>query len=255
MKVIGIIPSRFDSSRFPGKALFLIDGKTMIRRVCERASACNDLSRVVVATDHPDILSQVKSFGGEAVMTATGHRSGTDRCAEALEILCRESGEEADVVVNIQGDEPFIFPEQISELVSCFSDPVVTIATLARRIMNPGEIADPNVVKLVFDHNHSALFFSRSVIPYNRTGNSTRKIAGDSIDKIYWFEHVGIYGFRPATLRQLVRLPESSLERAESLEQLRWLQNGFNIFVRETKYRNVSIDTPEDLLKISGLTG
>jgi len=256
MKSLGIIPARYDSTRFPGKALVVIDGKSMIRRVYEQASRCPGLNRVVVATDHEGILNHVRDFGGEAVMTAASHQSGTDRCAEALKILSASEQLEADIVVNIQGDEPFIFPEQISEVLSCFTDPGVSIATLARKIVSPHDITDPNVVKLVFDQDHRVLYFSRSAIPYVKNGkaNETHASTGDrasaGVPGAIFYEHVGIYGFRQAVLPQLVQLPESSLERTESLEQLRWLQHGFRIFVRETEYKSISIDTPSDLLKI-----
>ncbi|MFH1297178.1 MAG: 3-deoxy-manno-octulosonate cytidylyltransferase [Bacteroidota bacterium] len=246
MKSLGIIPARYDSTRFPGKALFVIDGKSMIRRVYEQASRCRDLTKVIVATDHEGILKHVRDFGGEAVMTASRHKTGTDRCAEALGLVRAGEKEDFEVVVNIQGDEPYIFPEQISEVVHCFSNPSTVIATLARKIVNPEDITDPNVVKLVFDDHHRVLYFSRSSIPFLRNRSD-----GEKDQKIQFFEHVGIYGFRNDLLKQVVQLPESSLERAESLEQLRWLQHGFQIFVHETEYESISIDTPSDLLKIS----
>lgn len=250
MKVLGIIPARYDSTRFPGKPLIVIEGKSMIRRVYEQASRCTDLSRVVVATDHTGILGHVHSFGGEAVMTASTHKTGTERCAETLEIIQQGEEDDFDVVVNIQGDEPFIFPQQISEVVSCFSDPATRIATLARRIRVPEEVSDPNVVKLVYDDQHHVLYFSRSEIPYLRK----RSGSGETAEFPY-LEHVGIYGFRKSLLPELVKLPESTLERAESLEQLRWLQNGFSIYVHETNYDSISIDSPADLLKITNRTG
>lgn len=246
MKSLGIIPARYDSKRFPGKPLILIEGKSMIQRVYEQASNCRDLYRVVVATDHTGIMNQVRGFGGEVVMTDSSHKSGTERCAEAAGIIETERDEEFDVIVNIQGDEPFIFPEQISEVVNCFQNPTIGIATLARKISNPAEISDPNVVKLVFDDNHRVLYFSRSAIPHvHERAAATGKRA------VAFFEHVGIYGFRKPLLQELVKLPESSLEEAESLEQLRWLQNGFEIFVHETTFESISIDSPSDLLKIT----
>ncbi|MFC2102471.1 3-deoxy-manno-octulosonate cytidylyltransferase [Bacteroidota bacterium] len=245
MKSLGIIPARYDSTRFPGKPLIVIDGKSMIRRVYEQASMCPDLSKVIVATDHPEILKHVRSFGGEAEMTAATHKTGTERCAEVAELIFGDD-DDVDVVVNIQGDEPFISPNQISELIHLFSDPDIEIGTLARKIQDPGVVDDPNVVKLVFDRHQRVLYFSRSPIPYvrERTGVSVQK-------GIPFFEHVGIYGFRKSVLREVVKLPESDLERAESLEQLRWLQHGFAIHVRETTYESISIDTPDDLLKIA----
>ena len=245
MKSLGIIPARYYSTRFPGKPLVNIDGKSMIRRVYEQAACCPDLSAVVVATDHEGILKYVHDFGGEAVMTATTHNTGTERSAEAMEIVQFGKKVNFDIVVNIQGDEPFIFPEQISEVVRCFSNPGTNIATLARKILNPEDITDPNVVKVVFTEDHHVLYFSRAAIPYTRD----RKDETKGIEDIL-FQHVGIYGFRSTLLQKLVLLPESSLERTESLEQLRWLQNGFQIFIHETQYMSISVDTPSDLLKI-----
>ncbi|MBL7137569.1 MAG: 3-deoxy-manno-octulosonate cytidylyltransferase [Bacteroidales bacterium] len=248
MKSLGIIPVRYDSTRFPGKALFVIDGKSMIRRVYEQASKCQDLSRVIVATDHEGILKHVHDFGGEAVMTASSHKTGTERCAEALELIRAAEKEDFELVVNIQGDEPYIYPEQISEVVYCFSNPSTVIATLARKIMNPEDITDPNVVKLVFDDHHRVLYFSRSPIPHWRNRSDEERVK-----EVHFFEHVGIYGFRNSLLQQVVKLPESSLERAESLEQLRWIQHGYPMFVHITEYESISIDTPSDLIKISNM--
>lgn len=246
MNNIGIIPARMNSTRFPGKPLVFIDGKTMIRRVYEQAILCRDLAKVVVATDHKSILDHVLDFGGEAVMTASSHNTGTERCAEALEMIQASDNIDYKLVINIQGDEPYLYPEQISEVVRCFSDPSVSIATLVREITNPEDITDPNVVKVVFDENHQVLYFSRQAIPYIR-----QKTSGAIISGVRFFEHVGIYGFRGDILSRLVLLPESQLERAESLEQLRWLQYGFRIFVRETNYQSISVDSPADLRKIT----
>lgn len=246
MKSLGIIPARYDSTRFPGKPLFVIEGKSMIQRVYEQASLCKDLSRVVVATDHSGILKHVQDFGGECVITASCHKTGTERCAEALEIILSENPDAIDVVVNIQGDEPFLSPEQISEVVSCFNDPAIRIATLARKICSREEVTDPNVVKLVCNDNHQVLYFSRSQIPFIRKRSGEKETT-----EFPFLEHVGLYGFRKSILPELVKLPESSLERAESLEQLRWLQHGLPIYVKETTFPSISIDTPADLLKIT----
>jgi len=250
MNTLVIIPARYASTRFPGKPLFVIGGKSMIRRVYEQASSCAELSAVVVATDHPGILNHVLDFGGKAVMTAGSHRTGTERCAEALEIFQRETPQEIDIVINIQGDEPFLNPEQISEVIRTFSDPAVRIATLARKISSPEDIKDPNVVKLVCDLHQRVLYFSRSKIPYIRTPSGE-----ECAPEFPFLEHIGIYGFRSSILQELVNLPESSLEKAESLEQLRWLQHGYSIHVRETTYPSISIDTPADLLKITNRLG
>ncbi|MBE0647354.1 MAG: 3-deoxy-manno-octulosonate cytidylyltransferase [Bacteroidales bacterium] len=249
MKTLGIIPARYDSSRFPGKPLVDIDGKSMIRRVYEQAAKCKELSKVIVATDHEGIRNHVLAFGGEAVMTSAVHRTGTERCAEALSIVLN-GDEEVDIIVNIQGDEPFIFPEQISEVIHTFSHPDIQVSTLARKIGDPEMLKDPNVVKLVFDDNHRVLYFSRSEIPYNRSRSGFGKK-----EEIFYFEHVGIYGFRKYFLQEAVTWPESSLERAESLEQLRWLQHGSAIYVHETAYKSISIDSPADLLKITNRKG
>jgi len=246
MNSIGIIPARMNSTRFPGKPLVVIEGKSMIRRVYERTVLCHDLAKVVVATDHKSIFDHVLDFGGEAVMTASSHNTGTERCAEALEMIHARDNIEYNLVINIQGDEPYLHPEQISEVVRCFSDPSVPIATLVREIADPEDINDPNVVKVVFDENHQVLYFSRQAIPYIR-----QKTSGASVSGVRFFEHVGIYGFRGDILSRLVQLPESPLEQAESLEQLRWLQHGFQIFVRETNYQSISIDSPADLRKIT----
>lgn len=246
MNSLGIIPARYESTRFPGKPLIMIEGRSMIRRVFEQASLCRELSRVVVATDHRGIFDHVLEFGGEAVLTVSTHKSGTERCAEALEIIMAAGSEAFDVVVNIQGDEPFISPGQISEVIHALGDPGTSIASLVRRIRTAADIVDPNVVKVVFDTRHHVLYFSRSAIPFERQ-RPDHPSAG--ITPV--FEHVGIYGFRAAILPELVRLPESSLERAESLEQLRWLQNGYHIVVAETDYESISIDSPADLLKIT----
>jgi 3-deoxy-manno-octulosonate cytidylyltransferase (CMP-KDO synthetase) len=241
MKVIGIIPARYGSSRFPGKPLADIKGKTMIRRVYEQAKQCKALSEVIVATDDKRIMDEVKSFKGKAVMTSKTHPSGTDRCLEALTKI----GGKWDAVVNIQGDEPFIHPEQIDKVVKCFSKNDVDIATLVRKIEEPRELQQPSVVKVVRKANGEALYFSRSPIPFIRDDS------GKPWTKKYEFmKHIGIYAYRPATLKKIVKLPPSSLEKAESLEQLRWLENGFSICVAVTDKESQAIDTPEDLQKI-----
>lgn len=247
MNVIGIIPARYASTRFPGKPLAMIDGKSMIRRVYEQCIKCTGLSRVVVATDNEAILAHVHDFGGEGIMTSGHHPSGTDRCQEGVEKLYFSqdlSGPEA--VINIQGDEPFIEPAQISEVIRAFHDPMVMITTLARKISSSADLSDPNVVKVVFDARHQALYFSRSPIPYLRNIP-----VGNWLQHGTFFRHVGIYGYRTEVLRKLVKLPPTPLEKAESLEQLRWLEAGVPITVGETAYDSVSIDTPQDLLKIT----
>lgn len=230
MKTIIIIPARFASTRFPGKPLVEIKGKSMIMHVVERASEFS--SDVYVATDDQRIFDHVTSHDGHAVMTSDQHQSGTDRCAEVLQKL----GGSFDVVVNLQGDEPYINPAQIKELTALFVNPEVTIGTLARKMEDEKSIADPNKVKVVFDINKKALFFSRATIPFARDN------AGSD-----YFQHVGIYAFRPKVLMEITKLPQSVLELTEKLEQLRWLSNGYDIHVAVTEYPSYSVDTPEDI--------
>ncbi len=241
MKFIGIIPARYESSRFPGKPLVDICGKSMIERVYCQAS--KELDRVYVATDDDRIAQAVKDFGGNVVMTSRHHKSGTDRCYEAV---CAVGGD-ADVVINIQGDEPFVSPAQIAELKACFNDENTRLATLVREF-DPANgfetLFDPNTPKVVFDNNMNALYFSRSIIPYVR--NYEWK---EWVNKARFYTHVGMYAYTKDTLAAITALPQSSLEIAESLEQLRWLQNGFKIKVGVTDAETIGIDTPADLEK------
>lgn len=245
MKFIGIIPARYASTRFPGKPLADMKGKYMIQRVYEQARKV--LDHVCVATDDDRIFNAVRSFGGEVVMTSTQHRSGTDRCFEAYRTL----GGHEDVVINIQGDEPFIKPEQIESLIACFDSPQTQIATLVR----PFEaaegyeaLANPNSPKVVLNERHEALCFSRSVIPYLRGVEPAEWLARHT-----YYKHIGMYGYRADVLGQITCLPQSSLELAESLEQLRWLQNGYTIKVGITTQETIGIDTPADLEKAIAL--
>lgn len=235
----GIIPARYASTRFPGKPLALLGTKPIIQHVYERAA--RELDNVVVATDDDRIIDAVNAFGGRAVMTSATHRSGTDRCREAY----TNAGMTADVVINIQGDEPFIAASQIRALKECFTNPHVQIATLARQY-DPANgfegLFDPNLVKVTFDNNGRALYFSRSIIPYVR-GVEWQKW----LDATTFHTHVGIYAYRHDVLNEISALPQSSLELAESLEQLRWLQNGYNISVALTDRPTIGIDTPADL--------
>ncbi len=235
MAFVGVIPSRYASTRFPGKPLALIQGKPMVQWVYER-SRMSALDQVVVATDDDRIFSAVQAFHGEVVMTASTHRSGTERCAEVARSLNLQP---ADIVVNIQGDEPFISPDAIRQLTELFRRPEVRIATLAKEFLPEEEPANPNMVKVVCDRSGRALYFSRSPIPYYRNTQVAR----------HHFRHVGIYAYRCDVLQQLVALPASDLEDAEQLEQLRWLDNGYDIFVSPCTYDNISIDTPEDLTR------
>jgi len=229
-----IIPARYASTRFPGKPLADISGKTMIHRVWDAASTVKDALMVIVATDDDAILDHVSQFG-KAIRTGSHHPSGTDRCFEAFQ----NSGIVADVIVNLQGDEPFIKPEQILALVSMFQNPDVQIATLKKEIFDASEMDDPNVVKVVTDIHNKALYFSRSRIPYMR----------DVDPKMQYYRHIGMYAYRKNSLAEITQLAPSALENTEKLEQLRWLENGYHIAVAETFWQSPAVDTPEDLEK------
>ncbi len=241
MKVIAIIPARYASTRFPGKPLAILGGKTVIRRVWEQVSRVID--DVAVATDDRRIAEAVEAFGGRAVITSPDHRSGTDRCYEAYCLI----GGEYDVVVNVQGDEPFISPSQIRALTACFDDERTDIATLVKPFAPSDGIEaleNPNSPKVVIDNESRAIYFSRSVIPYLRGVERSEWLARHT-----FYKHIGMYAFRRDVLREVTSLPQSSLERAESLEQLRWLENGYKIGVGITDIETVWIDTPEDLAR------
>lgn len=252
MNVLVLIPARYESSRFPGKPLAKIGGEEMIVRVCKRVSLTGfDLA---VATDYDQIAECVQSHGYNAIMTRADHQSGTDRIAEAY----RKYGKPVDVIINVQGDEPFIHPDQLNLIASIFErEPDTQIATLASPFQSEEGISrleDPNLVKLVKNDNNEAIYFSRSVIPYLR---NRKKEEWPALHQ--YFTHIGIYAYRPSVLLEIVDLPRTSLEIAESLEQLRWLQNGFVIKIAETYYKTIGIDTTQDLqlaeeqLKILGL--
>jgi len=242
MKILGIIPSRYGSTRFPGKPLINIDGKSMIQRVYEQVIKTGHLTEVVVATDDNRIFNHVKSFDGKVVMTSSSHESGTDRCAEVISVL----KEDYDVVINIQGDEPFINPLQINQLCNCFDDIKTDIATLIKKIDSTEELFNDNKPKVVKSENDFAIYFSRNPIPFFR-GVEREKW----INKHVYYKHIGIYGYRTTVLKKITKLKPSSLELAEGLEQLRWLENGFAIKVAKTDIEAASIDTPEDLKNIS----
>ena len=239
MKVVGIIPARYASTRFPGKPLAVIKGKTMIRRVCEQAWK-SKLDAVVVATDDIRIADEVMSFGGQYVMTDPNHRSGTDRCREALDLLENQY----DAVVNIQGDEPFIDPKQIDLLVDMISREDTQLASLAKPIEDEDDLFGTNAVKVVMDKEGKALYFSRNPIPFMR--NMERS---EWLKKGVFYQHIGIYAYKADTLRQVAMLQPTDLEMSESLEQLRWLENGLSIRMAITQSKNISIDTPSDLAK------
>lgn len=236
MKFIGIIPARYASTRFPGKPLALLGGKPVIQHVYEKVAAV--LEAAYVATDDERIYDVVKSFGGQVVMTRTDHKSGTDRIEEAIEKI----GGEWDVVVNVQGDEPFVAKNQLDTICNCFDDPTTQIATLGKPFESMEAVQNPNSPKIVVDNMGFAMYFSRSVIPYVRG-----KEMSSWLTHYPFLKHLGIYAYRKDVLRQVTQLPQSSLEIAESLEQLRWLQNGFKIKVGTTDVETVGIDTPQDL--------
>lgn len=248
MQILGIIPARYASSRFPGKPLADIHGKSMIERVVRQAQQCEALSRVVVATDDKRIFDHVLAFGGLAVMTGAQHRTGTDRCGEVLHAL-EEQGEQYDVVVNIQGDEPYIDPLQIMLAVSLFDNPDTQIATLALPISAEDNLWNPNVVKVAFGSSSRALCFSRLPVPFLRDVPREEWLK----EKAH-FKHIGMYAYRAEVLKKLVLLPQGILEKSESLEQLRWLENGFSIAVAVTHHESMAVDTPEDLAKLIKLT-
>lgn len=236
MKFIGIIPARYASTRFPGKPLALLGGKPVIQHVYEKVAAV--LEAAYVATDDERIYDVVKSFGGQVVMTRTDHKSGTDRIEEAIEKI----GGEWDVVVNVQGDEPFVAKSQLDTICHCFDDPTTQIATLGKPFESMEAVQNPNSPKIVVDNMGFAMYFSRSVIPYVRG-----KEKSSWLTHYPFLKHLGIYAYRKDVLRQITQLPQSSLEIAESLEQLRWLQNSFKIKVGTTDVETVGIDTPQDL--------
>jgi len=248
MKTLGIIPARFASTRFPGKPLALLKGKPIIRWVWETASLANELDDLVVATDDGRIARIVEEFGGKAILTRSDHLSGTDRCAEALDVMGPRNWSR---VINIQGDEPFIDPRAIDQLVATLRrDGAPPISTLARPVSSPDQLFNPNVVKVVVSVSGRALYFSRHPVPFCRGADLDRWMAMHA-----YFQHIGIYGFSAKALPEITGLPPSALEKAESLEQLRWLENDYQIAVGITDYQSVGIDTPEDLEKAEIMLG
>lgn len=239
MRTLGIIPARFASTRLPGKPLVDIGGRSMVQRVVEQASRCRALDRVVVATDDHRVVDAVRAFGGEVVMTSGHHPSGTDRCHEALKLL---GAMDHDAVVNIQGDEPFIDPDQIDELCATLTGAPSGIATLAQVVTEDRDLDTPGEVLITVDVNMDALYFSRAAIPFLRDDAPSPRHT-----RFRFLKHVGLYGFRSEVLDRIVALPPSSLEMAEGLEQLRWLEHGFKIRVGLTGHPSFCVDTPEDL--------
>jgi 3-deoxy-manno-octulosonate cytidylyltransferase (CMP-KDO synthetase) len=235
---IGIIPARYASTRLPGKPLVDLGGKSMIQRVVEQASQAQ-LQRVVVATDDERILEHVRGFGGEAVLTSPDHPSGTDRVFDAYQQL----GIATDCIINIQGDEPFIHPAQINALVALFAtENAPQLATLVKPVLSEEELFSPHLPKVVLDAAGHALYFSRHPIPYHRQAAPAQWLTEHR-----YLRHIGLYAYRPDVLATITQLPPSSLEQAESLEQLRWLENGYRILTAETELETIGIDTPEDV--------
>jgi 3-deoxy-manno-octulosonate cytidylyltransferase (CMP-KDO synthetase) len=242
VKIIGIIPARYASTRFPGKPLIDISGKSMIQRVFEQAKKSTSLSEVVVATDDARIEQHVKAFGGNVIMTAESHQSGTDRCFEAIQ----KYNNSADVVINIQGDEPFIKPEQIDLLAACFNSNDVQLATLIKKVSSNEELFNVNTPKVIVDKNGNAIYFSRQTIPFIRD-----KQQNDWLAHHTFYKHIGIYGYTLKALSEITVLQPSALERTEGLEQLRWIENGYKIKVNLTDFESVAIDVPDDLKKLT----
>lgn len=241
MTFLGLIPARYASTRFPAKPLAMLGGKTVIQRVYEQVAGI--LDDAYVATDDVRIEAAVKAFGGKVVMTSVDHKSGTDRCREAFEKI----GQGYDVVVNIQGDEPFIRPEQLCAVKECFADPTTQIATLVKPFTADDgfeALANANSPKVVVNKNMNALYFSRSIIPYMRGREQHEWLQHHT-----YYKHIGLYAYRAEVLREITELPQASLELAESLEQLRWIENGYTIKVGITHEETIGIDTPEDLAR------
>lgn len=242
MNIIGIVPARFSSTRFPGKPLADINGKSMIQRVYEQCIQADRLSRLVIATDDERIMNHVQEFGGNAVITSPQHQSGTDRCAEVIEKI---GVDKWDVVINIQGDEPYIHPEQIDLLCSTFDEQETKLATLVKKITSIDELFNHNNVKVILNKRKEAVYFSRSPIPYNRNFPEQEWLKYSN-----YYKHIGIYGYRTQNLLEVSRLAKTNLEVTESLEQLRWIENGYIIRAEITSLESIAIDTPDDLLRI-----
>ncbi len=240
MNIYGVIPARYASTRFPGKPLIDLAGKTMIQRVYEQSKKCSLLKDVIIATDDQRIYDHAISIGANVIMTSVDHTSGTDRCAEVLEKL-----DDCDVIINIQGDEPLINPDQISLLCKCFNDTKTDIATLIKKIESEETLFNYNTPKVIIDHDSFAIYFSRECIPHLR--NFARN---EWLNKFNYYQHIGIYGYTSDVLKKITRLQSSSLEQAESLEQLRWIENGYKIKTAVTTFDSIAIDCAEDVEKV-----
>lgn len=245
MNILAIIPARYASTRFPGKPLAIISEKPMIQHVYQRVAR---ILTTVVATDDQRIYDTVKNFGGNVVITKNTHESGTDRCAEALQLFEKQQYKSFDIVVNVQGDEPFIKKEQIEKIIHLFEKQSTSIATLVKKIDDTEELFNPNKVKVVINSKQEALYFSRSPIPYLRAIPKEKWIKNH-----HFFKHIGMYAYRKKTLLEITQLKKSGLEKAESLEQLRWLENNYSICTAETFFEGIAVDTPEDLEKIKNI--
>lgn len=244
MKFIGIIPARYDSSRFPGKPLQMISGKSMIQRVFEQCRASEKLSEVIVATDDKRIADHMQQFGGKYVLTSANHKCGTERCNEAIKILNNKDGffSDNDVVINIQGDEPIISPLQIDLVAGCFNKPDTSIATLVKKINCQQEIFSPNIIKVVFNKFNEAIYFSRSPIPFLRNTQNDQWLYDGT-----FYKHIGIYAYKISSLNMITKLDPTPLELSESLEQLRWIENGIIINIAVTQLDSHSVDVPDDV--------
>jgi 3-deoxy-manno-octulosonate cytidylyltransferase (CMP-KDO synthetase) len=240
MKILGIIPARFASTRFPGKPLIDLAGKSMIRRVYEQAKKASSLAEVVVATDSPEIFKAVNAFNGNVIMTSDQHQSGTDRCAEVSKKMIGY-----DAIINIQGDEPLIDPQQINLLASCFNDISTDLATLIKKIKTQEELFNYNTPKVIINNRSEAIYFSRQVIPYLKDVSPE-----DYLNKHTFYKHIGIYGYRTTTLGIIASMNLGNLEASEKLEQLRWIENGCTIKVAITDKESLAIDSPEDVIKV-----
>ena len=233
MKILGIIPARYASTRFPAKPLIDIAGKTMIQRVYEQAKQCTLFSKIIVATDDDKIYDHVLQIGGDVMMTSTTHQNGTERCAEVIENL----SDQFDIIINIQGDEPFVDPALFTMLIQAFKDPQIQIATLIKPIIDKAYIDNPNIIKVVKSVTNKALYFSRAAIPFQR----------NEAAKIQFYKHIGLYAYRKEVLLEIVKLGAGVYEQIEMLEQLRWLENNYPIHLIETDLEADSIDVPADL--------
>lgn len=242
---IAIIPARYNSTRFPGKALADIKGKPMVQRVYERCKKSESIDRVIIATDDDRIMEAAKGFGAECVMTSEACQSGTERVFEVVEKLELKD----EIIVNVQGDEPFIHPDQLKQIVSLFEDKNTHIATLKRRIEEREDLVNNNVVKVVSDHFGRAIYFSRCAIPFSREHHITEM----ELDNHMYYKHIGLYAFSSDIIPELKKCRVSSLEKAESLEQLRWIENGYAITIGESSYNSHGIDTPEDIDRVLGM--